>query len=372
MSFTQELFRVMEILIKKLINKTLNEVMLDEGWGSKLLTGAALAAGLAGGIKGTPANAQTPMAATRQNNVVLAHVSGPQGKESVQNPDLDMVHGVLGSKRLTDDFERRVTAELMHQYKLGNNAMVSNLRITTKVIGAYIVTDSNCDIILSSDGNAYTIFTTRGSIGSNYSERHDQQVSGLVERLEGVYGGEVQVLGPYTIGFDLNGQHVSYKQSFFMGTDKTRQANSTATTSGKNQNQVIAKTISNADYSLLGKAAEREISAEFSKLGGGMLKDYQISYDAQQSVFILRYTVTAGKYTGFTRRGNAQISANPSVKAETEKNAKEQVESAVTRIQAAGYQEVVPMYNVGNGGNVYNKNIGNKFVSIFEVPILLR
>jgi hypothetical protein len=69
----------------------------------------------------------------------------------------------------------------------------------------------------STDGNSYNEFTTRGSIGDNFDTRHDGQVDGLVDRLEQYYGGNAKQVGKsFIISFKLNGNNISYKQSFFV------------------------------------------------------------------------------------------------------------------------------------------------------------
>ena len=69
----------------------------------------------------------------------------------------------------------------------------------------------------SDDNKSYTIFTTRGSIGYNYVQRHDEQVNGLPKRLSDAYGGTVKIFGPYTVCVsDEDGTcFMKYKQSFY-------------------------------------------------------------------------------------------------------------------------------------------------------------
>jgi hypothetical protein len=139
----------------------------------------------------------------------------------------------LGSKRLDDDFEKRVQDELTDQVNVGEKPDVINIKVETYVKGGYIVTRASCDIVESQDGIAYTHFTTRGSIGQDYEIRHDKQIDGLVGRLENAYGGvskqldvihfdksgdEVVDKSP-VITFRLGNQNVSYKQSFFVVSD---------------------------------------------------------------------------------------------------------------------------------------------------------
>ena len=148
---------------------------------------------------------------------VLDTVVGPVGKQPISNPDLDSVHGILGSKRIQDDFSERVTQSLKDWNGKGYKTDVSNIQIKTYVQGNQIITESSCNIVESTDGNSYNEFTTRGSIGDNYNARHDEQVSGLIDRLKQYYGGNAKQVGKtFIINFKLNGNDVFYKQSFFV------------------------------------------------------------------------------------------------------------------------------------------------------------
>jgi len=154
-----------------------------------------------------------------QTQKVLSRVSF-DAYQPTSNPDLDLVHGALGSKRLQDDFEKRVEDELSKQVKNGNTPSVSNIQVKTYVQDDKIITKASCDIVQSEDGIAYTHFTTRGSIGSDYDKRHDAQVNGLVSRLENYYGGVAKQIGkPIDISFKLNGSVITYRQSFFAASD---------------------------------------------------------------------------------------------------------------------------------------------------------
>ena len=138
-----------------------------------------------------------------QKQKVLAGVNF-ESSQPISNPDLDLVHGVLGSNRLQDDFSERVEDELKNQANNGNKPDVSNIQIRTYVQGDKIITKASCDIVQSMDGIAYTHFTTRGSIGSNYIQRHDNQINGLINKLENYYGGIAkQVGGSIEISFKL-------------------------------------------------------------------------------------------------------------------------------------------------------------------------
>jgi hypothetical protein len=130
-----------------------------------------------------------------------------QGKQPAQGTDWDLVHGILGSKRLDDDLEYRVGEEL----KKGNYR-VTKVGVTSKKVGNEIITDASVDLV-PDNNKPHKIFTTRGSIGGNYVARHDQQVNGLSDRLKTYYKGEVTVFGPYDISVQRT--NVKYKQTFF-------------------------------------------------------------------------------------------------------------------------------------------------------------
>jgi hypothetical protein len=162
---------------------------------------------------------------------VLGRVFGPVGREPISNPDLDLVHGILGSKRIQDDFTERVTQSLKEWNDKGYKTDVSNIKIKTYVQGNEIITESSCDIVESTDGNSYNEFTTRGSIGDNFDTRHDGQIDGLVDRLKQYYGGNAKQVGKsFIISFNLNGTNISYKQSFFVVSSDTGEEPKTKTT----------------------------------------------------------------------------------------------------------------------------------------------
>ena len=187
-------------------------------WKDALL-GAAMGASVLNPSDAKPQPSyQTTISQTQSNT--LSTIKGPIGMQLISDLDLDLVHGVLGSKRLNDDFERRVSDELKRLNQLGYKTDVSNIRINTYVMNDKIITESSCDIIESKDGNSYNIFTTRGSIGDGFEERHDKQVVGLADRLSNHFGGPAKGVKTVTINFPLNGQNISYKQSFFVASDK--------------------------------------------------------------------------------------------------------------------------------------------------------
>ena len=172
---------------------------------------------------------------------VLGRVFGPVGKQPISNPDLDLVHGILGSKRIQDDFSERVTQSLKEWNDKGYKTDVSNIKIKTYVQGGEIITESSCDIVESTDGNSYNEFTTRGSIGDNFDTRHDGQIDGLIDRLEQYYGGNAKQVGQsFVISFNLNGTNISYKQSFFVvSSDKEEKTKTTV--QGKDLNDLRTK-----------------------------------------------------------------------------------------------------------------------------------
>jgi hypothetical protein len=163
--------------------------------------------------------------------------------EPLLNPDLDLVHGALGSSKLPVDFEQSVSDELNDQFNNGKIPDVTNIQVKTYIQGNQIITEASCDIIESSDGIAYTVFTTRGSIGihppnpndqSNYVTRHDNQLNYangnpsnpnifITQRLQNQYNGVAKQVGsPFTITLDVNGQIYGYKQSFFKASEYSK------------------------------------------------------------------------------------------------------------------------------------------------------
>lgn len=172
---------------------------------------------------------------------VLGRVFGPVGKQPISNPDLDLVHGILGSKRIQDDFSERVTQSLKEWNDKGYKTDVSNIKIKTYIQGNEIITESSCDIVESTDGNSYNEFTTRGSIGDDFDTRHDGQIDGLVDRLEQYYGGNAKQVGKsFIISFRINGTNISYKQSFFVASSNDEKESKT-TIQGNDINDLRVK-----------------------------------------------------------------------------------------------------------------------------------
>jgi predicted nucleotidyltransferase len=232
----------------------LKKAKLEEAIAKSLVT-AALGLGLMGNPSVSKGNQAIPIAQQQQQNQdKLPKKVSFSRSESISNPDLDLVHGALGSKRLKEmgelDFSQVVNNELKKQFNQGKKADVSNIKISTYVQGNQIITEASCDIVESTDGIAYTEFTTRGSIGSNYERRHDEQVDGLVDRLKNKYGvakqldiiynneeGDKVVDKSAVITFKIGGRDVSYKQSFFVASDskqpQMQQSQQPQTISGK-------------------------------------------------------------------------------------------------------------------------------------------
>jgi hypothetical protein len=194
--------------------KTYNQFTNEElGWKDALI-GAAI------GLSPVMTNQAKSQVPTTQQQSVLARVNFSRS-ESVSNPDLDLVHGALGSKRLKEDFEQKVQDELTKQISAGKKPDVSNIKVTTYVKNGLVITEATCDIMESTDGTAYSHFTTRGSIGDDYDVRHDKQIDGLIDRLEKNYGGKAKQVGKtFNITFILNGQAITYRQSFFIASDQ--------------------------------------------------------------------------------------------------------------------------------------------------------
>jgi hypothetical protein len=121
----------------------------------------------------------------------------------------DLVHGILGSKTLDDDLESRVTKKLKEgRWRVesiqGPSSYIRENNVITSVSVRLVSVDSNPDIA----------FTTRGSIGDNFEQRHDNQVNGLTDRLNALYKGSTRTFGPDIVR--INGTKWTYKQTFFV------------------------------------------------------------------------------------------------------------------------------------------------------------
>jgi len=207
-----------------------------------------------------------------QTQQILAKVNF-ESSQPISNPDLDLVHGALGSKRLQDDFEQRVEDELIKQINNNNTPDVSNIVVKTYVQGDKIVTKASCDIIQSNDGVAYTHFTTRGSIGYNYAQRHDEQINGLVGRLEKYYGGFAKQVGkPIDISFKLGDNIITYRQSFFVSSDDKNKTKTNINTSQK----IIGNDINDLRNKLNIQTKDAYIDVNSISVN---MDNYQISYN---------------------------------------------------------------------------------------------
>jgi hypothetical protein len=232
------------------------------------VSAALLGLSLMGNPQTTKGANITPMSQT-QTQKVLARVT-IEGSQPISNPDLDLVHGILGSNRLQDDFAERVEDELKNQVNNGNKPDVANIQIKTYVQGDKIITKASCDIVQSVDGIAYTHFTTRGSIGSNYVQRHDIQINGLIGRLENHYGGVAKQVGnPIEISFKVNGNVISYKQSFFVSSDDKN------ITNNQNIQQITGTDINDLRDKL--NAETRDIYIDINSINVD-IKNYKVSY----------------------------------------------------------------------------------------------
>jgi len=131
-----------------------------------------------------------------------------QGEQSYPNgTDWDSVHGILGSKKISDDLEERVGEKLKQ-----GSYRITDVKVSSYLKGNKIITDGAVTLV-SDTNNPDIAFTTRGSIGDNYVQRHDNQVNGLVDRLSNYYKGTARQFGPFII--EVKGTKFKYKQSFF-------------------------------------------------------------------------------------------------------------------------------------------------------------
>jgi hypothetical protein len=232
------------------------------------IAAASLGLSLMGNPQITKGSDITPISQT-QTQKVLARVT-IEGSEPISNPDLDLVHGILGSNRLQDDFAERVEDELKNQVNNGNKPDVANIQVRTYVQGDKIVTKASCDIVQSVDGIAYTHFTTRGSIGSNYVQRHDNQINGLINRLENYYGGVAKQVGDSVeISFKLNNNVIAYKQSFFVSSEDKNMTNN------QNIEQITGSDINNLRDKL--NTETKDIYIDINSIIVD-IKNYKISY----------------------------------------------------------------------------------------------
>lgn len=207
-----------------------------------------------------------------------------QGKQPTINTDWDLVHGILGSKRLSEDLERKVGTELKN-----GNYRVTNVTVTSKKVGNEIITDGSVDLTpVSGNKLPHKAFTTRGSIGGNYESRHDTQVNGLPDRLKSYYGGNVSVFGPYIINVD--GTNVNFKQSFFAVEGKSPQSPSDENPTPQN---VVTQSIQ-------GKSLDEFRNNLKSKTAGILINESSVEFTYSNNLFNVTYSTGESKIEGMT------------------------------------------------------------------------
>ena len=257
-----------------MIKKTYKEFIKEEMGFKDIALGALM--GITP-LQSTSAKTSPPTSLTQQQpQQVLSTVEGPEIKvkigKTLNDIDFDLVHAFSG--RLQDDFETRVGNELKRLNQQGELTDVTNIQISTKQEGDYIVTRSKCDIVKSQDGISYTHFTTRGSIGGGFETRHDEQLNKnatgktLVERLEDLYKGKAKVIHTQIVTFSVNGTKISYKQSFIVASDKGQ---------SQQQNQIIkGNNFGELRQNLLTQTKNQSIDLNSIDLD---VKNIQVSYN---------------------------------------------------------------------------------------------
>jgi hypothetical protein len=155
-------------------------------------------------------NEQSGKIVSISGTVPIIIKTNPQTGKKIDETDWDLVHAWFGSKRLTDDLEQRVGDELSK-----GNYRVSKIQISSVKSGNNIDTNGNVYLkVVGPNEVPHKVFTTRGSIGGDYVNRHDNQVDGLSDRLKVAYkSNKVDEFGPYIVSIDGTG--VNYKQTFF-------------------------------------------------------------------------------------------------------------------------------------------------------------
>lgn len=211
-----------------------------------------------------------------------------QGKQPVVNTDWDLVHGILGSKRLSEDLERKVSTELKN-----GNYRVTNVTVTSKKVGNEIVTDGSATLTpITGNELPHKSFTTRGSIGTDYESRHDTQVSGLSDRLKSYYGGEVTVFGPYIV--PVEGTNVKFKQSFFAVEGKpSSQTQQPTTEKQPQQTKTTTQTIE-------GATLEEFRNNVKAKTSGATIDESSVNFSYDNNVFKVSFSTGETKIDGMT------------------------------------------------------------------------
>lgn len=350
-----------------LLDETPIQQQLDEGV-REWLKNVLLASGLTlAALKGsTPLHAQAPSQATQviQQKVQPGTVIG---KISVSNSipiingtvNMDDVHSILSSKKVEGDFVEQITEELRKLRARGYAPDVTNIKIKTTVEGNKVNTSAACEIIQSKN-HAYTLVVSRGSAGSNavdYIKRHDDQVSGLVGRLQALTGGPATRIGEeHIITFTIGDKKMGFKQSFYKAATKEDINAAINTTTVPNQTtdafsdtvqadvqdvistytqgervyasdlpdealdvvpKTLTGTISSYDFKTFIDNIDSEIGSKLKAVGGGNLTDLQLNVKAVngKALYTATYTVTnkiirdpeSGivlKFDSFTARAN--------------------------------------------------------------------
>jgi hypothetical protein len=202
-----------------------------------------------------------------QSNVVVS-ISGEQPYPN--GTDWDLVHGILGSKRIDDDLESRVGAKLKE-----GDYRVTDVKISSYVKGDKVITNGSVTLVPDNQ-NPDIAFTTRGSIGGDYLQRHDGQVGGLSDRLSAYYKGASRQFGPFEV--TVQGTNVKYKQSFFAISKNPKSVNggNQTTPNQKNKKEILHNgnpTQFSTDLKNLGLIYNPEIKFR----PGGVI----VSYDAK-------------------------------------------------------------------------------------------
>ena len=147
--------------------------------------------------------------------------------------DWDAVHGILGSKKITDDLEQRVGDKLKQ-----GNYRVNSVDVSSYVQGNKVITDGEVELV-PDNNNPDMIFTTRGSIGNDFNARHDGQVNGLKDRLSQTYKSTARPI--VTTVVTVKGTNVKYKQSFFAVSKNPQTGTPQQNTTPQQGNSVVIK-----------------------------------------------------------------------------------------------------------------------------------
>jgi len=222
-----------------------------------------------------------------------------QGKQPVVNADWDLVHGILGSKRLSEDLERKVGTELKN-----GNYRVTDVTVTSKKVGNEIITDGSVALVpVTGNELPHKAFTTRGSIGSNYESRHDTQVSGLPDRLKSYYGGEVTVFGPYII--TVEGTNAKFKQSFFAVEGKSTSQQTTTQPQQPQQTTTQPQQTTTQTFDQQYRLIEGSTLDEFrnnvkAKTGSISIDESSVNFSYTNNIFKVSFSTGETKIDGMT------------------------------------------------------------------------